>query len=45
MRLNKLKYIDAVRIDKRNLKTIFKKQIFVRENFLYTFCYYHPLDS
>ena len=45
IRLNHLNYKDAVILDHRSFKVFFKRQLFARQTFLYTFCYKNPLDS
>ena len=45
LRLNYLKYSTATRLDKRSLLDFYCNQIILRENFLYSFIYYNPLES
>jgi hypothetical protein len=45
LRLNYLKFSAAFRLDKRSLFDFYCNQIILRENFLYSFIYYNPLQS
>ena len=45
LRLNNFKFSTAFRLDKRSIFDFYCNQIIVRENFLYSFIYYNPLQS